>query len=79
MSTLFTVTVEFVYVIVAEDMERAERVAHKTAREAFKDQTTDDMHWMITEGMYADGWDERCYPYGDPFEKTVGDYLEEQA
>jgi len=79
MSKLYTVTAEFQYVIVAENMEQARRFAYRTAQEAIGDQAPDDIYWIIQEGIHAEGWDERSYPYGDCFERTVGEYLEEQT
>lgn len=72
----FTVTVEFDYVVVATDQEDAMKVAKANAIQAFKDQAYADMLWIIQEGVHAEGWDERAYPYGDCFERTVGEYLE---
>lgn len=75
---LYTVTVEFEYVIAAKDQQDAERIAHRTAKEALGDQNFEDVYWIIQEGVHAEGWDERAYPYGTPFDRTIGEYLEEQ-
>lgn len=72
---IYTVTVEFDYVIVARDQNDALRVAHRTAKEALSDQNFADVYFLVQEGMHAEGWDERAYPYGDPFQYTIGDYL----
>lgn len=77
MKKLFTVIAEFQFVIVARDEEHAALIARKTAQEALRDQSPDDVHLMIREGVHADGWDERSYPYGDLFAKTIGEYLEQ--
>ena len=74
---LYTVTVEVQYVVVAKDKKDAERVAYKTAKSAVGDQAFDDLYFLISEGIHADGWDERATPYGGEAGWTIGDYLEQ--
>jgi hypothetical protein len=76
MKKLYTVTCEFVYVVVADNEKQAKTVACNTAPEAFRDQSWSEMNWMITEGMHADGWEDDSVPYGGSEYKTVGEYLE---
>lgn len=79
MNKLYTVTLSIQYVVVARDEQLAMRVAKKESDEAFRNSGYDDMKFKIEEGSHAEGWDDRCFPYGDTDDQTVGDYKEELA
>lgn len=71
---LFTVTVEYDYVVAAEDYEDAEDKAVEYALEAMKDMSSYDPDYTIDHGVKAIGWTDDCLPYGGDGVKTIGDY-----
>lgn len=74
---LFTVTVEYDYVVAAEDYEDAESVAREYAVEALKDMSVYDLDYTIDHGVKAYGWTDDCLPYGGNGNKTIRDYKNE--
>lgn len=71
---LFTVTVEYEYVVAAETYEHAEEVACEYALEAMKDYSVYDLDYTIDHGVKAVGWTDDSLPYGGDGVKTIGDY-----
>ena len=61
---LFTVTVEFDYVVVADSEDEAEHVARKTVKQALSDLDFWDLNYIVEPGVHAYGWDDNCIPYG---------------
>lgn len=76
---LFTVTVEFDYVVAAEHYEDAEDKAIEYAREAMKDYSVYDLDYTIDHGVKAVGWSDDSLPYGGDGDKTIGDYKNEKV
>jgi hypothetical protein len=74
---LFTVTVEYEYVVAAEDFNDANDVARDHALEAMKDLSTYELDYRIFQGVAANGWTDDALPYGGEGNKTVGDYKNE--
>lgn len=72
---LFTVRVEYDYVVAAEDFEDAESKAVEYAREALKDYSVYDLDYTIDSGVKAIGWSDDSLPYGGEGDKTIRDYL----
>lgn len=79
MDKLYTVTLSIQYIVVARDEQQAFRIAQTKSAEAFRNSGYDDMNIKIEEGLHAEGWDDRCFPYGSADAQTVGDYKEEMA
>ena len=71
---LFTVTVEYSYVVAAEDYDDAEYRAVDYALEAMKDISAHDLDYTIEHGVKAVGWTDNALPYGGDGVKTIGDY-----
>jgi hypothetical protein len=71
---LFTVTVEYEYVVAAEDFDDARDVARDYALEAMKDWSTHELDYTIFQGVTANGWTDDCLPYGGDGNKTIGEY-----
>lgn len=72
---LFTVRVEYDYVVAAEDYDHAKEVARDYALEAMKDFSSYDLDYTIDHGVKAIGWTDDCLPYGGEGDKTIRDYL----
>ncbi len=77
MEKLYTVTLSIQYVVVARSEQQAFRIAQKESDEAFRNSGYDDMNIKIEEGLHAEGWDDRAFPYGSTDDQTIGDYKEE--
>jgi len=75
MKKLYTVSVSFQYVIVAEE-DSKDYVALDTAQEAFSDLSCRDIDYHVEP--YANdicGWNDQCIPYGsDADDKTIGEW-----
>ena len=79
MTKLYTVQVEYEYVIAVEDDELPEDVAHETFGDVRWDIDVYDVDLFTSEMQSLPaGWDARSYPYrcGGP-EKRIGEILEE--
>lgn len=61
---LYTVHVEYDYVVVADSDISAYAVAREYARDALSDLSTHDLDLDVTPGVTATGWDGECIPYG---------------
>lgn len=77
---LFRVTVEYDFVIVAEDDgDSCWEVAEDTAREAFSDLDRHQLSFHVIPFKMEDrnitGWDEECIPYGGDGNTRTGEYL----
>lgn len=80
MKKLFRVTVEFDYVIVAEDDgDSCWQVAEEEVREAFSDLDRHQLSFHVMpfkmEDRNVTGWDEDCIPYGGDGNTRTGEYL----
>ena len=64
MTKLYTVTVSFDYVVVAEDEADAELVGRGYIRDALSDLGQWDVDLDVRPGASAHGWDGECIPYG---------------
>lgn len=71
---LYTVTVEFDYVVVAESEIDAEKVAQQNIRQALSDISHYDLNYVVTPGATAYGWDGDCIPYGGDGNTRTKDY-----
>lgn len=74
---LYTVTAEFEYVIVADDIADAYSVAEDYVRDALTDISYSDIDYTIVPGAKARGWDDMCIPYGGDGDKRTGEYKKE--
>jgi hypothetical protein len=78
---LFRVTVEFDYVIVADDDgDSCWDVAEQNVRDAFNDLDRSQLSFHVVPFKMADmkkttGWDEECIPYGGDGNTRTGEYL----
>lgn len=77
MTKLYTVTVHFDYVVVAEDVNDADLVARGYARDAMSDIGQWDIDIDVVEGVSAQGWDGDCIPYGGDGNTRTKEYLNE--
>ena len=64
MTNLYTVTVSYDYVVVAEDLVDAEAVGRGYMKDALSDLSVYDVDIDVTSGVTAYGWDDECIPYG---------------
>jgi hypothetical protein len=71
---LFTVTVEFDYVVAADDYDHAKEVAREYALEAMKDISVYELDYTIDHDRVSVWWSDDCLPYGGEGNKTIGDY-----
>lgn len=71
---LFTVTVEFDFVMVANSQADAEAEAFQYVNEAINDLSYHDMFYSAKPGVHAIGWDDDCIPYGAEDESRIRDY-----
>jgi hypothetical protein len=81
MTKLYTVTIEYEYVIAVEDGEDPHDVAEETCRDVLYDISARDVdiHAYETNGLPA-GWDSTCYPYRcEAQERTIGEILKENS
>jgi hypothetical protein len=75
---LYTATVTFDYVVVAEDEDNADMVAREYAKDALGDISMFDVDIGIVKGWNAAiGWDVECIPYGGDGNTRTGDYIKE--
>lgn len=74
MKKLFTASITFDFVVVAEDENHAHQVAMSEMREALSDMDRYDADIDITEGVSANGWDDDCIPYGGDGNTRTKDY-----
>lgn len=77
MTKLYTVSVSFDYVVVAEDVNDADLVARGYARDAMGDIGQWDIDIDVVEGVSAVGWDGDCIPYGGDGNTRTKEYLNE--
>lgn len=75
MTKLFTVRIEFDYVVVAENEMDAEAVGRGYIKEALSDMSVHDVDIFVSEGATAWGWDDDCIPYGGDGNTRTGEYL----
>lgn len=71
---LYTVTVEFDFVVVAEDEDEAREVAQSNVRQALSDISSYDLNYIVEPGVHAYGWDDQCIPYGGDGNTRTGEY-----
>ena len=74
---LYTVKVEFDFVIVADNEKHAEVVGRTSLREAFTCMYSDNIDMTVQAGVHASNWDNDCLPYGQ-YGRTTAEYLEEE-
>lgn len=73
---LYTITVSYDYVVLAEDEDDADNVAREYAKDALFDISQYDIDVGIKEGVHADGWDDECIPYNGDGNTRTGEYKE---
>ena len=61
---LYTITVEFDYVVVAESEDEAKKLARQNVKQALNDLDFRDLEYAVEPGVHAYGWDGECIPYG---------------
>ena len=71
---LYTVKVDFDFVVVANDETEAQVMARSYAGDAFGDISKYDLDFDVYEGVPADGWDDECIPYGGDGNTRTGEY-----
>lgn len=71
---LYTVSVGFDFVVVADDGKEAYRVARESFKDALGDMSIHDIDLFITNGVTASGWDDECIPYGGDGNTRTIDY-----
>ncbi len=74
MPKLYTVTVHFDYVVVADDVNDADAIARGYIRDALSDMSIFDVDVDVEEGATAYGWDGDCIPYGGDGNTRTKDY-----
>ena len=74
MTKLYTVTVHFDYVVVADDVNDADAVARGYIKDALSDMSVFDVDVDVEEGVSAYGWDGDCIPYGGDGNTRTKDY-----
>ena len=79
MTKLYTVTIEYDYVVAVDDDEDPYDVAHEVYRDVKYDTDAGDVCMFVTEmKRLPDNWDEQCFPYRcNAEEKRIGDILKE--
>lgn len=73
---LYTVSVSYDFVVVAKDISEAYQVGQENVRDALSDMSSRDVDLHVVSGVHADGWDDRCIPYGGDGDITIGEYRE---
>ena len=71
---LYTVRVQFDYVVVAEDEKDAEDVGRGYMRDALSDMSAFDVDLDVEEGVHAYSWDDQCIPYGGDGNTRTSEY-----
>ncbi len=74
MPKLYTVTVHFDYVVVADDVNDADAVARGYIKDALSDMSVFDVDVDVEEGATAYRWDGDCIPYGGDGNTRTKDY-----
>ena len=77
MSKLYTVTVSFDYVVLADDVGDAIDVGRGYIKDALSDMSVHDIDIDAKFGVSAYGWDGMCIPYGGDGNTRTSDYLKE--
>ena len=77
MKKLYTVSVSFDYVVVADDENDAYSVGEEYLRDALYDIGSHDVVMDISEGVTAYRWDDMCIPYGGDGNTRTGEYKAE--
>ena len=75
MSKLYTVTVSFDYVVVAEDQHDAFLVGRGYIKDALSDMSINDVDINVAPGVHAYNWDGACIPYGGDGNTRTMEYL----
>ena len=78
MNKLYTVTVQFDYVVVAEDEADAEDVGRGYIKDALSDISIYDVDVDVRPGVYAQGWDGDCIPYGGDGNTRTREFLKQE-
>lgn len=73
---LYTATVEFDFVMVAEP-HMTDRIVGSVVGQAFRDIGWSSMRHSFREGVHVDQWKPTDIPYGEHYGKTIGEYLKE--
>ena len=74
MTKLYTVTVSYEYVVVADDLTDAFSAGLEYAKEALGDMSIHDVDCDVVAGVHAYGWDDECIPYGGDGNTRTGAY-----
>lgn len=77
MSKLYTVTVSFDYVVVADDIGDAIDVGRGYIKDALSDMSVHDVDIDAEFGVSAYGWDDDCIPYGGDGNTRTSEYKKE--
>ena len=72
---LYTVRVEYDYVVLADNDLDAEAIGRGYAKDALGDMSIFDVDLFVEEGVSAQGWDDDCIPYGGDGNTRTGEYL----
>lgn len=72
---LYTVKVEFDFVIVAESLREARAIAPNYIHDALNDISVHDTELFVTGGVSAEGWDGECIPYGGDGTTRTKEYV----
>lgn len=77
---LYTVKVEFDFVVAVEDGENPDKVAMEYVSDAFNDMSRDMLDFTVFdyEPGTVFGWDDRCIPYGSVNDLTTGELLSKE-
>ena len=78
MSKLYTVTVSFDYVVVADDVGDAIDIGRGYIKDALSDMSVHDVDIDAKFGVSAYGWDGDCIPYGGDGNTRTSEYKRKQ-
>jgi hypothetical protein len=80
MNKLWVVRVSYEFVVVADDRKAAKAAALENAEEALHNTDYEDIAVETRFGADARGWENpMCIPVNCPDDKSIQDYLEENA
>lgn len=74
MPKLYTVSISYDFVVVADDEDHAHDLGEEYMKEALSDMSQMDVDLTVAPGVHACKWDDECIPYGGDGNTRTGEY-----
>lgn len=72
MKKLWHVSVEYEFVVVADDKAKATVIARHAVRDVVGNESAEPLVQELRGSLLPEGWDDKCIPYGGVGDQTIG-------